>query len=193
MPDEEDLTLDGVAVVRELDYPGGFEDFFGTEYQRMVTALMIMERASLPDADGCVAHAMEKLFERWNLPNSDPGYVRHPRAYAMKTARRRFAQERQRVQTVALDEVEPMLAADGAASTMLESRQVVANILKCLPPAQRQVMHLITEGYTPNEIAEILCKKPNNIRQIAHQAKERLRPLLEPPTTGAPQGEDEKW
>jgi RNA polymerase sigma factor (sigma-70 family) len=151
-----------------------------------------MEGACLAEADDCVAHAMEKLFIRWNLPKSDPGYVHYPRAYAMQTARRQFRKERRRVQTVALDEVEPVLAADEPALTMLENRQFVANILERLPSAQHQVMHLITEGYTPAEIAKILRKQPNNVRQIAHQAKKRLRPLLEPPATESTHGEDEK-
>jgi DNA-directed RNA polymerase specialized sigma24 family protein len=110
----------------------------------------------------------------------------------MKTARRRFTRERHRVQAVALDEVEPALAIDEPALTMLENRQFVANILECLPLAQRQVMYLITEGYRLAEIAEILRKQPNNVRQIAHQAKKRLRPLLEPPATESTHGEDEK-
>ena len=183
--------MDSPVAARELVYPGGFDDFFRTEYRVIVGALMFMEGACLADADDCVAHAMEKLFVRWNLPASDPGYVRHPRAYVLKTAKRQFNNERRRVQAVALDYVEPVLAADESALTVLEERQFVSNILECLPPAQRQVMHLITEGYTSAEIAEILGKKPNNVRQIAYQVKKRLRPLLESSTPGVLQGEEE--
>jgi RNA polymerase sigma factor (sigma-70 family) len=135
---------------------------------------------------------MEKVFERWNLPVSDPARVRHPRAYAMKTARRRLKNERHRLQSVALDEDGSMLPADKSALTALEDRQFVANTLACLPSAQRQVMHLITEGYTPAEISEVLHKKPNNVRQIVHLVKKRLRPLLEPPAIGSPQKEEER-
>jgi RNA polymerase sigma factor (sigma-70 family) len=191
VPDENDRNVDNPAVAREQRYPGGFDDFFRTEYRRLVTALMVMG-ACLAEADDCVAHAMQMLLERWSLQASDPGYVHNPGAYAMKTARRRFTRERHRAQAVALDEVEPALAIDEPALTMLENRQFVANILECLPLAQRQVMYLITEGYRLAEIAEILRKQPNNVRQIAHQAKKRLRPLLEPPATESTHGEDEK-
>lgn len=191
MPDEQDLPLDDRAVPRDMHYPGGFVDFFRTEYRRIVKALMFMEGACLTDADDCVAHAMAKLFERWDIPKSDPGYVRHPRAYALTTAKRQLIRERRRVRAVALDDVEPVLTADEPGLTMLESREYVADILKSLPAGQRQVMCLITEGYTPTDIAGILRKRPNNVRQIAHQAKKQLRPLLEPAETESAQGEEE--
>ncbi|MEV6826002.1 sigma-70 family RNA polymerase sigma factor [Amycolatopsis sp. NPDC051102] len=192
MPDEEQFATGDSAADGRVAYPGGFDDFFRAEYRKLVKALMVMEGASPTDADDCVAHAMEKLFERWHLPVSDPGRVRHPRAYAMKTARRRLKDERHRLQSVALDEDGSMLPTDKSALTALEDRQFVANTLACLPSAQRQVMHLITEGYTPAEIAEVLHKKPNNIRQIIHLVKKRLRPLLDPPAIGSPQEEEER-
>ncbi|WP_326950885.1 sigma-70 family RNA polymerase sigma factor [Amycolatopsis sp. NBC_00348] len=192
MHDEEQSTTGNSATDRKVFYPGGFDDFFRTEYRKLVKALMVMEGASPADADDCVAHAMEKLFERWHLPVSDPGRVRHPRAYAMKTARRRLKNERHRLQPVALDEDGSVLPADGSALTALEDRQFVANTLECLPPAQQQVMYLITEGYTPTEISEVLHKKPNNVRQIIHLVKKRLRRQLEPPVIGSPQTEEER-
>jgi RNA polymerase sigma factor (sigma-70 family) len=188
--DEDDLNVDNPAVARALRYPGGFDDFFRTEYRRIVKALMVMG-ACLAEAEDCVDHAMEMLLERWRLPASEPGHVHNPGAYAIKTARRQFTKERHRVQTVALNEVEPTLAVDEPA-LMMESRQFVATILEYLTLAQRQVMYLITEGYTSTEIAEILRKKPNNVRQIAHQARRRLRPLLEPPVTESTHGKDQK-
>lgn len=174
MPDEEDFTLETPAVVRALDSPGGFRDFFRTEYPRMVKALMGAHRASSADADDCVAHAMGELAERWD-------HVHHPRAYAMKIARRQLVNEnKRRLQAVSLDEVAPVLAADDPALVRWESREFVANILEDLPEMQHQVMYLIAQGHTQTEIAEILCKKPNNVRQTVHHAKERLRPLLAP-------------
>ncbi|WP_103355794.1 RNA polymerase sigma factor [Amycolatopsis sp. CA-128772] len=169
-------------------YPGGFDAFFRAEYRRMVKALMVMEGASPADADDCVAHAMEKLLERWHLPAADPGWVRHPRAYALETARRKFRTERRRRQSVVEDDASN-LPADEGALTVVEARQVVADVLEGLPSAQRQVMHLITEGYTPAEIAEILGKKPHTVRQLAHLVKKRLRPVLETP---APRREEEQ-
>ncbi|OPC77225.1 hypothetical protein B4N89_42555 [Embleya scabrispora] len=190
--EREDLVADKAGAARELRCPGGFDDFFRTEYRRLVQALMLMEGACRADAEEWVAHAMAKLFERWNLPESDPDYVRHPRAYAMKTAKNRCKNERRRAQTIPLDDVEPVSQADESALTALEDRQFVSNVLEGLSPAQRQVMHLIAEGYPPTEIAEILRKTPNNVRQIAHQSRKLLRLRWETPTTGSPKGEEEE-
>ncbi|MFI1582963.1 sigma-70 family RNA polymerase sigma factor [Embleya sp. NPDC020630] len=187
----EDFDADNPGAARELRYPDGFDDFFRTEYRRFVKALMLMEEVCRADAEEWVAHAMEKLFERWNLPESDPDYVRHPRAYAMKAAKNRCKNERRRARTIPLEEVEPALVADESALTDLEDRQFVSSVLEGLSPAQRQVMHLIAEGYTPTEIAGILRKTPNNVRQIAFQGKKLLRRRWEPPTTGSPEGEEE--
>ncbi|QKV80392.1 RNA polymerase sigma factor [Amycolatopsis sp. Hca4] len=192
MSDEEQLATDKSAAGGKVAYPGGFDDFFRAEYRKLAKALMVMEGASAADADDCVAHAMEKLFERWNLPVSDPGRVRHPRAYALKTARRWLKDERCRLRSVALDEDGATLPTDKSALTASEDRQFVASILACLPSAQRQVMYLITEGYTPAEIAEVLHKKANNVRQVVHLVKKRLRPLLEPPEMGPPEEEEER-
>ncbi|EOD70220.1 RNA polymerase sigma factor [Amycolatopsis vancoresmycina] len=192
MPDEEQFANGDSAGDGEVVYPGGFDDFFRAEYRELVKALMVMEGASLADADDCAAHAMEKVLERWDLPVSDPGRVRHPKAYAMKTARHRLNSERRRRQSVALDEDGSTLPADSSALTTVEDRQFVAGILACLPPAQRQVMHLITEGYTVAEIAEVLNKKTNNVRQIVHLGKKRLRPLWGPPPIGSPEEEEER-
>jgi DNA-directed RNA polymerase specialized sigma24 family protein len=108
----------------------------------------MFEGACPADADDCAAYSMEKLLARWDLPESAPGYVRHPRAYAMTTARRQL-QKRRRMQFVALDETEPTLAGNEPALTVFENQQFVTKILEHLSPAQRQVMHLITEGYSP--------------------------------------------
>lgn len=192
VPDEEDPGPNGSVPAGEPGRRGGFDEFFRTEYPGMVSALMLMEGASVADSDDCVAYAMEKLYARWDIPETDTGHVRHPRAYAMTTARHQFRKERNRPQTVALDEAGSVAEANASALTAWEDGQFIANVIECLSPAQRQVMHLITEGYPTTEIAEILRKNPNNIRQIAHQGKKRLRLLLEPPATGSPHGEEEQ-
>jgi RNA polymerase sigma factor (sigma-70 family) len=182
----EGLTPDN-RVAWEPRLPGGFDDFFLAEYRSMVTALMFLEHAGQAEADDCVAAAMEKLLLRWYLPESHPRYVHRPRRYVLTVARNCFRRERQRARTVALDD-EP--AADESAMTVMESRQVVAELLRCLSAGQRRVIHLICEGYTPTEIAEILRKKPNNVRQIAWQARKQLRRLVEPPAGGSAEREE---
>lgn len=175
MPDEENFTPDTPAVAREQDSPDGLGDFFRAKYEPMVQALMGRHQASRADAEDCVAHAMVKLAERWD-------HVRDPRAYAMTIARRQLIDEnkRRRLQAVSLVDVEPALAADDPALTSWESGEVVANVLECLSEPQRRVVHLITQDHTSTEIAEMLGKKSNHVRQNTHQAKELLRLLLGP-------------
>ena len=174
-------------VAREPRLPGSFDDFFSAEYRATVKALMFMERAGEAEADDCVAAAMEKLFHRWHCPDSDSRYVRSPRRYVLTVARNCFRRERQRTRTVALEDEPP---ADESAMTIVESRQVVAELLKCLPPGQRRVIHLICEGYTQTDIAEILGKKSNNVRQLAWQARKQLRRLEEPSAGRSTEGEE---
>lgn len=188
MPDDGEFIPKDCAAARERKYPGGFNDFFRREYRAIVKALMFAG-ASMADADDCAAHAMEKLLERWDLPTSHPRYVHRPRAYAMTTARHRFEKERRdRLKAVPFDEAESEPAVAESTLTLLENRQFVEYLLNCLPPAPRQVMYLITEGYSSGEIAEILRKTPNNVRQNAHRAKELLRPLVDPLATESPHG-----
>lgn len=174
-------------VAWEPRLPGSFDDFFLAEYRSMVKALMLMERASEAEADDWVAAAMEKLLHRWHLPASDPRYVSRPRRYVLTVARNCFRRERQRTRTVPLENEQ---AVDEPALTIMESRQVVAELLKCLPTGQRRVLHLICEGYTQTEIAEILGKKPNNVRQLAWQAKKRLRQREDPWAGRSTEGEE---
>jgi RNA polymerase sigma factor (sigma-70 family) len=187
----EDLAPESRAVAREVRYPGGFDDFFRTEYRSLVKALMIMDGACPADAADCVANAMESIFKRWHIRESDIGHVRHPRRYALKAAQNYLRKERRRAQTVQLDNDEPGPAVDEPVLTAMESQKFVADVLKCLTPGERPVMHLISEGYTQVEIAEMLRKEPNNIRQIAWQARKKLRSLLDLRTTSSPGGEEE--
>lgn len=184
--DDERPTPDN-RVAWEPRLPGSFDDFFLAEYHSMVKALMVMERAGEAEADDCVAAAMEKLLDRWHLPEPDPRYVRRPRRYVLTVASNCFRRERQRTRTVPLEH-EP--AADEPAMTVRESRQVVAELLTCLPAGQRRVIYLICEGYKQTEIAEILGKKPNNVRQLAWQARKQLRQLEKPSAGRSTEGEE---
>jgi RNA polymerase sigma factor (sigma-70 family) len=189
--EEPGLAQGDWAAARKLRYPGGFDDFFRTEFKSLVKALMLMESACMAEACDCVASAMEKVFTRWNLPESDPKYVRRPRPYVLRVAKSCLRRQRHRARTVPFDDDGQVPTTDEPALTAVESRQFVADLLMCLSPGQRQVMYLIAEGYTQVEIAEILRKNPNNIRQTVWQARKQLRPLLGHSATGSPEGEEE--
>jgi RNA polymerase sigma factor (sigma-70 family) len=181
------------AAARKLRYPGGFDDFFRTEHKSLVKALMFAEGVCWDEADDCVASVMVKVLTRWELPESDPMYVRRPRAYVLRVAKSCFRRQRRRAQTVPLADDEQRMTTDEPAWAVVASRQFVAALLMCLSPGQRQVMYLVAEGYTHVEIAEILRKKPNNIRQTVWQAKKQLRPLLgnSHSATDSSEGEEE--
>ena len=61
-----------------------------------------------------------------------------------------------------------------------EDRQWVAQMLRSLSPAQRAVVELIIDGLRPREIAYLLGKTPETIRQHLAEARKKLEANLGP-------------
>lgn len=56
-----------------------------------------------------------------------------------------------------------------------EDGRSVLRLLETLPPAQREVLALAVDGFTPTEIAELLGKTRAAVRKNLQFARERLK------------------
>jgi RNA polymerase sigma-70 factor (ECF subfamily) len=61
---------------------------------------------------------------------------------------------------------------------MWEDAEWVSQLLNLLPPAQREAMACIVDGWQPTEVAALLGKTASTIRQNLKLARDRLRQEL---------------
>lgn len=151
--------------------PPEFAGFFRSEYRKlMMTAMSV--GATLEEARDAAASAMEEVLRRWNEIDA-------PLAYAKRATLSNFYKEKER----GLDRTRSRLKQgaearrDGAEDPGLniwEDEQWVTQILDSLPPAQRAVLALVVDGFTPTEIAQMLGKTADAVRQNLHAARTRL-------------------
>jgi RNA polymerase sigma factor (sigma-70 family) len=157
--------------------PAGFVAFFRAEHRKLMAVVMSVG-ATLEEAEEAAASAMEEVLRRWDQ-------IGAPLAYAKQAALSSFYKEKER----GLDRTRQRLKQgaearrDGAGDAGLnvwEDRQWVMQILGSLPPAQREVLALVVDGFTPAEIARLLGKTPDAVRQNLCAARARLaRALLD--------------
>jgi RNA polymerase sigma-70 factor (ECF subfamily) len=161
--------------------PPDFVGFFHKAY-RAVMQTVLYAGATYHEAEEAAAAGLEEVLRRWDQ-------IRSPLAYARRAALTSFLKEKER----GPDRVRHRMAAhaearqegtEDAGLTIWEDRQWVAQILSSLPPAQREVMAFITDGFTPAEIATMLGKTPDAVRQNLHAARTRLTLELHGPPQG---------
>lgn len=151
--------------------PAGFTDFFRAGYRKLMVTVMSVG-ATPEEADEAAAAAMEEVLLRWDQIDA-------PLAYGKRAALNSFLKEKER----GLHRVRQRLAQgcearrDGVADAGLsvwEDEQWVMQILSSLPPAQRDVLALVVDGFTPAEIAVLLGKTAVTVRQNLCAARARL-------------------
>jgi RNA polymerase sigma factor (sigma-70 family) len=77
------------------------------------------------------------------------------------------------------DESGPERAGDIDPSGFTEQRQWVLDLLRTLPPEQRKVVALLTDGATCPEIAALTGKSPETVRSLLRHARKTLKELME--------------
>lgn len=151
--------------------PAGFVAFFRAEYRKLMATAMSVG-ATFEEADEAAAAAMEEVLRRWDQIDA-------PLAYGKRAVLSSFFKEKER----GLDRIRQRLQQgcearrDGAADAGLsvwEDGQWVMQILSSLPPAQREVLALVVDGFTPAEIAQLLGKTADAVRQNLCAARARL-------------------
>lgn len=179
-----------MAMTRR-DYDDDFDDFFRKEYRRVVKFMMYVEApVEIQDAEDAVSQAMAQAYARWPL-------LTHPASWVRKAAQRHYIKnaqadrKRDRTETEAahLDGLDRVPA---ECREEPDERSRVIAALRCLPPAQREVMALTFDGYTPAEIAKLLHQQPDNVRSNLRHARDRLRREFGKPAAGGRAVGDEK-
>jgi RNA polymerase sigma factor (sigma-70 family) len=165
-----------------------FAEFFRKEYPKVVRFVMYAG-ASFEGADDAVSQAMTVAYNSWSL-------LTHPTAWVRTVALRRYLREAQNDRR--RSDVEAMVArldcqdrGSVVPSGEPDEHNRVLTILRRLPPAQRAVMALCLDGYSPSEIATLLRQDANTVRSNLRHARTRLRREFQDPPAGEKAVDDE--
>lgn len=141
--------------------------------------MLIAMEAPLDVAEDAVAEAFMDLWRNWDT-------VRKPGAWLRAAAKSHFYKIRKiRRRECELDEEGyrvPDLSAEVALS-VLEHEQWVDQLMQRLTPAAREIFEPILRGSSRAEVAAILRKTQNTVRQGVHSARSQLKQLLGPDYT----------
>jgi RNA polymerase sigma factor (sigma-70 family) len=179
-------TLPGPSGLPEPDprhrYEAEFIEFFRKEYREIVKFVQYTGTA-FDDADDAVSEAMAQAYPHWPMLTHPARWVRTAALHlAIKKAerdRRRQSTEEKAARLDGQDRLCPQRHCEP------DEHARVVTALRCLPPAQLEVMALTFDGYPPAEIAELLHQPAANVRSNLRHARDRLRRELEtPPSPG---------
>jgi RNA polymerase sigma factor (sigma-70 family) len=153
----------------------GFEDFYRASY-RDVFKVALLAGATELEAYEAVDTTMEDVLRRWEVIDNPLRYAgRAVVSNFLKSKTRGLNRIRQR--QIARGEISAE-AHEDAGLTAWEDQQWVGQMLEHLTSTQRRVMVHVIDGLTPAEIAELLGKSPEAIRQSLCAARRRLRLAL---------------
>ncbi|GAA1794556.1 sigma-70 family RNA polymerase sigma factor [Luedemannella flava] len=159
-------TLQTYADRREPSVDNSFPDFY-REFTPKLVAFLLWQGASLVDAADVAQETMRRAFEYWHS-------IDQPTAWARRVSSREYARRMGSIEDL-VDEVpaESVLLPDVTAATVVE-KSLLLNLLRRLPPRQRQVMAWIYDGYTPAEVADELKMTPATVRSTLRAARQAL-------------------
>ncbi|MGZ8742564.1 MAG: sigma factor-like helix-turn-helix DNA-binding protein [Nocardioides sp.] len=154
--------------------------------RRMFTDLSQAER------DGLVKVALDAYAHRWG-PRPRPGDLEAWIAAGMHRAMMDAFRERHMLNpparpslaTTLSSLVQEWLAADAGAGLVVDAELTDA-FLRQLSPADARLLWLRCEGYTREEIADLLGVRPNAVSVRLHRLRVRLRETLDPMTDTTP-------
>ena len=149
---------------------GDFATFYASSY-RAVLAATLAVGGSLPEAEDAVQEAMKDLLRAWERVTSPYTYVRTAAVRRLLRARRR---ERDVVERAAARLGGPGGHDPGGGLTGWEDREWVGQVLRSLPPAQREVLALLVDEFSPGEVAALLGKSEDAVRQNLYATRRRL-------------------
>lgn len=165
-----EVTSQRIAEARAPGRPSGGEQEFARFYREhmpRLAAYLTYQGATAHLAADIAQDAMTEVFRRWDT-------VKSPRAHAWTIAYRAFIRHALNEAEVPVAEVrEPVTAPPrpGDAGARLEEQQQVLEVLRALPPRQRQVLALTFDGWTPAEIASLLGLDPPAVRASLMEAR----------------------
>jgi RNA polymerase sigma factor (sigma-70 family) len=146
---------------------------YRAEMPRLIRYLMkCFGDSDMRDAADAAQSAFTELFANWHA-------VRNPRAWLRTVAFRQML--RQNASTgYPLDALrqEPITVSASARLDLREETQAVLGRLRQLPLAQRQVLALIYDQFSYNEIAQIMNISEAAVRKNAERARRKMSGLL---------------
>jgi RNA polymerase sigma factor (sigma-70 family) len=154
--------------------PGDEREFarFYREFVTRLVAYLVYQGATTPLAADIAQDAMIVAYRRWPEITS-------PKAYVYSVAYREFLRQALAPTELPVGEVpEPsaILPRPEETEAWLQERQIV-QMLRALPPRQRQVLALTIDGWAPAEIAEMLGIDPRAVRSNLRKARRRASEL----------------
>jgi RNA polymerase sigma factor (sigma-70 family) len=158
--------------------PAGFEEFFRASFRELVKTAMYTG-ATQQEAEDAAAKTLAEMLPRWTTRQ-------HSLAYARQAAVHNFIKDKtrgtRRVARRLIDRghVPHQEGAEDNRLTAWEDAEWVADVLSCLPRAQREVMECIATGLDRDEIAQTLGKTKEVIRRHLCDARTRLADELHP-------------
>lgn len=150
-----------------------FSEFY-REAVKPLVAYLIVSGAPAPVAAEIAQECMIGLLKHWDQ-------VTYPKAYAYRSAGRMWGRM---IATVQMEEPveqvpEPTsLVPKPDALAEFEARHDMLQVVKSLPPRQRQVLFLTHESFTPAEIAEQLELNPGTVRAHLMRARRTAVELI---------------
>lgn len=145
------------------------EEFFRANLH-LALAMLLSANAPYEVARDAVQSAGLGMLRQWDR-------IRSPRAYLFQAAKLNYLKHLRDVRYIDyLDDIDQTLPqADAPATdTIWADRQWVLSLLDSLPPAQREVLALAVDQFTPAEMALALGRSPTAVRQSLLAARRRL-------------------
>ena len=157
---------DPVAGARHAEWEACYRE----EMPQLIRYLMkCFGESDMRDAADAAQSAFAELFAKWSI-------VRSPRAWLRTVA---FRQMLRQPAEYPLDaHSEPSVLPASSALELREQEQQVLAALRQLPLAQRQVMALVYDQFSYQEIAGIIGKSEATVRKNIERARGAMREIL---------------
>jgi RNA polymerase sigma-70 factor (ECF subfamily) len=154
--------------------PEGFASFYRDEYARVVLYVRKLG-GNEKDAEDSAQEAMIQALQAWDRLTAPRAWVRRAAftCYVRKANRRR-SEASLLEWSVGTDEDYRSPSPELRDKTMH-----VIELIRKLPMEQRKVAALFYDGFTHEEIAEILGKTNGNVRSLLRHARLRLKEVIQ--------------
>lgn len=157
-------------------FQGWFADFYAAHFDPLVRFLVRLG-AERTEAEDAAQSAMLALLQRHDDVRDGPAWIR-------VVARNNWLRAmRQTALTVRPESLDGQAETDGDPAGIVSrrlQRDRAARLVGELPPAQREIVALVVDGYSPAEIGELTGRSPAVVRSNLSHARRRLRQRLRP-------------
>jgi RNA polymerase sigma factor (sigma-70 family) len=150
--------------------PAAFDAYYLEDFLPLTWFVRRIGACSVHEAEDVAQDVMGTILRHW----SD---IEAPHAYARAVARREIG--RVTARTVRRREAEARAAREaGPAESFDEDATTVLALLVSLPPAQREVLALATDGFDPADIAAITGQNTATVRSNLRHGRRKLIRLM---------------